>query len=90
MKITSSCRGFELPGVDCITQMPTSKLSENLFFCWQFIINNVLMHTDDQNNKVHVEKDWFTSQVDDDDQSANEEPPIPPARKKVQTVTELD
>ena len=48
------------------------------------------MHTDDQNNKVHVEKDWFTSQVDDDDQSANEEPPIPPARKKVQTVTELD
>lgn len=47
------------------------------------------MHTDDQNNKVHVEKDWFTSQVDDDDQSANEEPPIPPARKKVQTVTEI-
>ena len=41
-------------------------------------------------NKVHVEKDWFTSQVDDDDQSANEEPPVPPARKKVQTVTELD
>lgn len=48
------------------------------------------MYTDAQNNKVHVEKDWFTSQVDDDDQSANEEPPIPPARKKVQTVTELD
>ena len=48
MKITSSYRGFELPGVDCITQMPTSKLSENLFFCWQFILNNVLMHTDAQ------------------------------------------
>ena len=89
MKITSSYRGFELPGVDCITHMPTSKLSENLFFILT-VYHKQCINAHRFTNKVHVEKDWFTSQVDDDDQSANEEPPIPPARKKVQTVTELD